>query len=177
VLTYLERVWRWGEGLLQQLPADVRVIVVALLALIVSYAALVIVLRRLAPWLTGRVVLPVLGYLAFGLGVLLLGVQALVTAPFRLAELRPPNALFLVGDGVAASAGATERAAGHAAWWILTRRPIRGRYLLAIIVVVALWWNEVACGWLGTSSCQPPLAAVADAIGELATGVWHRFTA
>jgi hypothetical protein len=174
----LQRVVGWVTAHIVVGPAQYRPLVALPLVVIVVHYGLWVILRRLAPWLLTNVVRPLAAFAAGFGGVFLLGAQALLALPFRLARAAPSTVFYVAGDCVVAGARATQR---RIRWLAeatssLSRRTPAWFCLLAALAVV-WWWNNrsaVPNGGTGQSPVSDWVALVNSSLRDLKNHVFRR---
>jgi hypothetical protein len=167
----------WRSSLLDRLSyVEHHPILTLLLVLLVfvGYYLAGLIVRRIVPGLVDGLLVPVLDAVLDLVVVTLLAVQALLAAPFRLVRLRPPGALYLLGDGVLALSSAGKRllSVGGRQVWRLRRLGTVG--LLLVVLAGLLGWHYRSCSTDGQSaSCRAPASASMNSMRHLWYSVWH----
>jgi hypothetical protein len=167
----------WIASPFTDMPSSTWASVIIVLAFVVAYVVMAFAVRRLIPLLVEYALQPAIVVVAHVAAVVLLGVQALLALPFRAVRVRPPGVLYGAGDGIVAGmvgVRASTRELSHLARRL---RWVRGRFFVLAILVLAVWWNQNACGLDPRSDrCRHPVAAGAELLRARTADLWHQAT-
>lgn len=159
-MTALDSLYAWMlDTLSWPLGSDGPVLAFPAMALAVLVTVRIL-LRQVLPLLL-RYAIAVANTLTVLAGVVLLGVEFVLTSCFRLCRLRPPAVVYGLGDTLVAATRAAQ-----AGLRFLRTRSVRlggmsGNFILVLVLVLVLlgWWNIGYCGRSTAAGCADPVTA------------------